>query len=133
MYLDYSEYRSMGGNLEQSAFIPIMRRAERLVNAQAAGQTGKRIQAIINAGEGVPPAVSECIYELVEYLSVNAPSSGERRISSESQSLGGQSESVSYMTVTDEQVKAECDDIIYNTLFGGGCGELLYRGLNYAE
>lgn len=133
MHLSYQRYLEMGGGLDSSAFAVFSRRAERLINAQAGGQTGRRIQTEINAGRGVPCAVSECVFELAEFLSAGAPPPGARQVASESQSLGGQSESVSYVTVTGEQVQAECEEIIYNTLYGGGCGDLLYRGCGGAE
>lgn len=126
MYLCYDEYVSMGGALDASAFHMYGRRAEKILNAQAGGQTGRRIGKIINAGEGVPCAVKDCIFELVEFLSVNSPQT--KQVASESQTLGGQSENISYVTLTKEQIKAECSDIIYNSIFGGGMGELLYGG-----
>lgn len=126
MYLKYDDFKEMGGVLDETAFKTHARKAEYMLNSQSAGRTGKRINTLINAGEGVPQAVKDCIYELICYLSVNAV--GSKKITSESQSLGGQSESVSYAMVTEEQVNAECENIIYGTMFGGGCGNLLYLG-----
>ncbi len=126
MYLTYDEYTAYGGKSDASAFTEYNRRAEQMVRSQAAGQTGKRIDAL----EDVPQAVKDCIFDLIQFLSVNAAEN--RNIVNESQSSDGVTESYSYASKTDEQIAAEGEDIIYNSFFGGGIGELLYRGLNYA-
>lgn len=129
MYLEYEDYHLMGGaELEQTAYQSFARKAEYLLNSQAAGRTGKRIKTLQNAGEDIPQAVKDCIYELVCYLSANVSANG-RKIASESQSLGGQSESISYSVLSDEQINTECQNIIYGTMFGGGYGNLLYLGV----
>ena len=127
MFLDYDTYVNMGGTLEQTAFQLYNRRAESLIRAQAAGQTGKRIDKM---GE-VPEAVKACAFDLITLLSAHP--TGEKQVTAESQSLGGQSESVSYAATDAAGVAAECDDLIFNAFYGAGLGELLYRGLHYAE
>ena len=124
MFLDYETYKNMGGTLEQSAFNVYNRRSEYMVRSQAAGQTGQRID---NLAE-IPAAVKDCIFDLILLMSSQA--FGKGRVSSESQTLGGQSESKSYEWLTSEQLAAEYDDIIYNSFYGAGIGELLYRGFS---
>lgn len=126
MYLTYEEYTEYGGKSDASAFTEYNRRAEYLVRSQAAGQTGIRIDAL----EDIPQAVKDCIFNLIQFLSVNSP--GDKNIVSESQSSDGVTESYSYASKTDEQISVESEEIIYNSFYGGGIGELLYRGLNYA-
>lgn len=122
MYLEYDEYVNMRGTLEQSAFIPLERKARYLINSQAGGQTGERIGRLTE----LPQVVKDCMYELISFLSVNAAE--EKQISSESQSQGGASESYSYVTRTDEEIARQCSDIIEQCFYGGGIGGLLYRG-----
>ena len=127
MFLDYDTYTEMGGTLEQSAFNLYNRKAEYAVRSQAAGQTGQRIDNLTE----IPEAVKTCIFDLISLMSSQAFGNG--RVSSESQTLGGQSESKSYEWLTSDQLAAEYDDIIYNSFYGGGIGGLLYRGLDYAQ
>lgn len=122
MYLEYDEYVNMRGTLEQSAFIPLERKARYLINSQAGGQTGERIGKLTE----LPQAVKDCMFDIISFLSVN--SAGEKQISSESQSQGGASESYSYVTRTDEEITRQCSDIIERCFYGGGIGGLLYRG-----
>lgn len=122
VYLTYEEYKAMGGILDDAAFSSAERKARQMINAQAAGQTGKRIAALSE----LPQAVKDCTFDLISFLSVHGPC--EKQASSERQSQGGSSESISYVTKTDEQISAEADDIIFNCFYGGGVGELLYRG-----
>lgn len=124
MYLDYDEYQSMGGNLDNSAFAQWERKAEYEINAQAAGKTGTRISKLTE----LPQAVKDCTFDLIQFLSVNADN-GDKTVTSESQSSGGVSESYSYNVLDKDQIQAETESIIYNTFFGGGIGDLLYRGL----
>lgn len=124
MYLEYSEFQQMGGNLDSSAFALYERRAENLINSQAAGQTGTRIAKLTE----LPSAIKECVFDLVMFLSSNADYN--RVVTSESQSSGGVSESVSYNVMDATQINAQIDDIIYNGFYGGGVGDLLYRGVD---
>lgn len=124
MYLDYEEYTAMGGNLGNSAFTQWESKAEYEINAQSAGKTGMRISKLPE----LPQAVKDCTFDLIQFLSVNADS-GNKTVTSESQSSGGVSESYSYNVLDKDQIQAECESIIYNTFFGGGIGHLLYRGL----
>lgn len=123
MYLDYDEYAGMGGNLDTSAFAQWERKAEYEINSQAAGKTGTRISKLTE----LPKAVKDCTFDLIQFLSENAGCL--KTVTSESQSSGGVSESYSYNVLDKDQIQAETESIIFNTFYGGGIGELLYRGL----
>ena len=109
MYLDYQTYKNMGGTLDNSAFNTAERKAEYLVNSQAGGKTGERLSEF----ETLPQAVKDCVFELVNHLS----NYDGKTIASESQSLGGQSESVSYVTVSAQEAQESALDIIYTHLY----------------
>jgi hypothetical protein len=123
MYLDYDTYLEMGGNLDNSAFTRWERKAEYEINAQAAGKTGTRISKL----EETPQAVKDCTFDLIQFLSDNTADG--KTVTSESQSSGGVSESYSYNVLGKDQIQAEAESIIYNAFYGGGIGDLLYRGL----
>lgn len=120
MYLTENEYKEMGGALSGCAFYIAERKAEYLINAQAGGMTGRRIRCLSE----IPQAVKDCMFELINLVSDNS----KVKISSESQSQDGVSESVSYAVKTDDEQTAEYENIIYDFLYGGGCENLLYRG-----
>lgn len=120
-YLTYEEYVQMGGTLDGAAFNIAERKARYLINSQAGGQTGKRIASL----DELPQAVKDCVFDLIPLMVENEG----QQISSESQSQGGASESYSYVTKTYDEIANECEEIICNLFYGGGIGELLYRGL----
>ena len=109
MYLDYQTYLDMGGTLDNSAFTTAERKAEYLVNSQAGGKTGERLSEFAT----LPQAVKDCVFELVNHLTEY----GGKMVASESQSLGGQSESVSYVTVSAQEAQEAVLDIIYRYLY----------------
>lgn len=109
MYLDYQTYQNMGGTLDNSAFTTAERKAEYLVNSQAGGKTGERLSEFAT----LPQAVKDCMFELVNHLTEY----GGKIVASESQSLGGQSESVSYVTVSAQEAQEAALDIIYTYLY----------------
>ena len=111
MYLDYQTYKNMGGTLDNSAFIAIDRKAEYLINSKAGGKTGDRIGKLTE----LPQAVIDCTYDLIQHLSANAFDGSE--VASESQSLGGQSESYSYSLLSKEQADSETENIIFTYLY----------------
>jgi len=123
MYLEYDEYQDMGGTLDMSAFTQWERKAEYEINAQAAGKTGTRISKLSE----LPQAVKDCTFGLIQFLSANA--SDSKTVTSESQSSGGVTESISYNVLDKDQIQGECESIIYDAFYGGGVGHLLYRGL----
>lgn len=124
MYLTYEEYKEMGGTLECAAFVMLERRAEYAINAQAGGKTGERIQTLSET----PQAVKDCVFELVTHMSANAFDGSS--VKSESQSLGGQSESYTYSTLTKQEADAQTEEIIYNFLYPLKISgmSVLYRG-----
>ena len=109
MYLDYQTYKNMGGTLDNSAFTTAERKAEYLVNSQAGGKTGERLSEFST----LPQAVKDCVFGLVNHLTEY----GGKMVASESQSLGGQSESVSYVTVSAQEAQEAALDIIYMYLY----------------
>ena len=109
MYLNYQTYQNMGGTLDNSAFTTAERKAEYLVNSQAGGKTGERLSEF----ETLPQAVKDCVFVLVNHLTEY----GGKMVASESQSLGGQSESVSYVTVSAQEAQEALLDIIYTYLY----------------
>lgn len=124
MYLTHEEYKEMGGTLECAAFVMLERRAEYAINAQAGGKTGERIQTLSET----PQEVRDCVFELVTHMSANAFDGSA--VKSESQSLGGQSESYTYSTLTKQESDAQAEEIIYNFLYPLKIGgvSVLYRG-----
>lgn len=121
-YLSFLEYRQMGGDtLGADTFSAAEQKARYVLNAQAAGQTGRRIAALPQ----VPQPVKDCIFSLLEWQEQHKGG----QISSESQSQGGESESYSYVTKTENELQTELESLIADVLIGGGAGWLLYRGL----
>lgn len=111
MYLTYGEFCDMGGTMEKAAFDRLERRAEYLINSRANGRTGERINELTQ----FPRAIKDCTFELVMHMSNNNfDGSG---VQSESQSLGGQSESVTYSRLTKEESEKEINSIIYDFLY----------------
>lgn len=96
----------MGGDLDNSAFTVIDRRAEYLINSQAGGKTGLRIRQLSE----LPQAVIDCTFDLITHLSISVDN-----VASESQTLGGQSESKSY--ISKEEINAEAFSIIHSYLY----------------
>jgi hypothetical protein len=129
MFLEYEAYKKMGGTLDLSAYTMYSRDAEYKIRAQAAGQTGERLDRIISAQGGVPQTVKDCIFKLVSLLSAPCNSG----VTSESQSQGGQSESIHYVSKSASEIDDECDEVIRSYLTAGGLGNVLYRGAEYAE
>ena len=101
----------MGGTLDNSAFTALDRKAEYLINSQAGGKTGERIGKLTE----IPQAVIDCTFDLIQHLSANAFDGST--VASESQSLGGQSESYSYSVLSKEQADSEAEDIIFTYLY----------------
>jgi len=123
MYLTYEDYAEMGGELDLTEFNIYERRAEAAINSQAAGMTGKRLKKL----EEIPECVKYCIFDLIQFLVQNADYS--RQAASESQSSGSVSESISYgNSRLPEDISESQSDMIYTAFFGGGIGDLLYRG-----
>ena len=120
-YLTYEEYKSMGGELNEAAFLRNVDRACGFVDLH----TKSRLQSVLEVSQRVKAGVRD----LVEYLANNV-SSG-KVITSKSQSACGVSESESYATKTADDMDAEMLNIVYDYLATekDDCGTpLMYRG-----
>ncbi len=122
MYLEYADYVEMGGILDEDVYNSLEKKARYLINSQASGRCGDRIAEL----SVLPECIKECVFELVSFLAVN--NSTDKQIASESQSQGGASESLSYITKTDAEIEQQEESIIHDYLYGGGYGHLLYKG-----
>ena len=120
-YLTYEEYKSMGGELNEAAFLRNVDRACGFVDLH----TQSRLQSVLE----VSARVKACVRDLVEYLANNV-SSG-KSVTSKSQSAGGVSESESYETKTADEINAEMLNIVYDYLASEADDRgttLMYRG-----
>ena len=120
-YLTYEEYKSMGGELNEAAFLRNVDRACGFVDLH----TQSRLQSVLE----VSARVKACVRDLVEYLANNV-SSG-KAVTSKSQSAGGVSESESYATKTTDEINAEMLNIVYDYLASEADDRgtpLMYRG-----
>ena len=122
MYLEYADYVAMGGILDEDVYNSLERKARYLISAQASGRTGDRIAEL----SVLPECIKDCVFELVSFISIN--DAMDKQIASESQSQGGASESLSYVTKTDAEIEQQEESIIRDCLYGGGYGHLLYKG-----
>lgn len=118
-YMTYDEYADIGGALDFASFDRVVDRACGVVDAYTFG----RVRNIAN----VPFAVKCCIRDLCECMAE------ERRgqVASKSQSAGGVSESVTYVTVSRDDANAEIRDIVLDWLMSADDDKgtpLLYRG-----
>ena len=100
IYLTYTEYKEIGGKLDEAAFIRNIERACTMLDV--------RTQSRLDAFEVIPQIVKIVCADLVEYISTNTV---EKSITSKSQSAGGVSESESYATKTAEDYSADLDRI----------------------
>ena len=119
-YLTYTEYKEIGGTLEQTAFIRNIDRACGIID----NATHNRIECM----KKVPQRAKALCRDLVEYLAEN---NGVKIATSKSQSAGGVSESESYATKTTDEINAEMFCIVYDYLIGEkdeNGTPLLYRG-----
>ena len=120
-YLTYEEYKSMGGELNEAAFLRNVDRACGFVDLH----TQSRLQSVLE----VSARVKACVRDLVEYLANNV-SSG-KSVTSKSQSAGGVSESESYATKNTDEINAEMLNIVYDYLASEADDRgtpLMYRG-----
>ena len=121
IYLTYTEYKEIGGTLEETAFIRNIDRACGIID----NATRNRIECMAE----VPQRAKALCRDLVEYLARNSTS--DVVISSRSQSAGGVSESESYATKTADEINAEMFCVVYDYLISekdDNGTPLLYRG-----
>ena len=120
-YLTYEQYKSMSGELNETAFNRNIDRACGFVDLH----TQSRLQSVLEVSQ----RAKACVRDLVEYLANNV--SSEKAVTSKSQSEGGVSESESYATKTADDINAEMLCIVYDYLADekDDCGTpLIYRG-----
>lgn len=100
IYLTYTEYKEIGGILDETAFIRNIDRACAMID--------NRTQSRLECFEKIPQIVKVVCADLVDYISTNIV---EKTVTSKSQSAGGVSESESYATKTAEDYSADLDRI----------------------
>jgi hypothetical protein len=100
IYLTYTEYKELGGTLEETAFIRNIDRACAIID--------NRTQSRFECFEEIPQIVKVVCADLVDYVATNTV---DKAITSKSQSAGGVSESESYATKTAEDYSADLDRI----------------------
>lgn len=121
IYLTYTEYKEIGGTLEETAFNRNIDRACGIID----NATHNRIECM----EEVPQKAKALCRDLVEYLAKNDTT--EIAVTSRSQSAGGVSESESYATKTADDVYGDIQNMIYDYLLNVTDDNgipLLYRG-----
>lgn len=120
IYLTYTEYKEIGGILEETAFNRNIDRACGVID----NATHNRIVCM----KEVPQKVKPLCRDLLEYLVEN---NSTKIITSKSQSAGGVSESESYATKTADDVYGDIQNMIYDYLLNVTDDKgtpLLYRG-----
>jgi hypothetical protein len=121
IYLTYTEYKEIGGTLEETAFIRNIDRA--------CGMIDNRTQSRLECFEEIPQIVKVVCADLVDYIATNTVD--KPIVTSKSQSAGGVSESESYATKIDDEINCEMLNIVYDYLATekDDCGTpLMYRG-----
>ena len=119
-YLTYEQYTEIGGVLEMTAFDRYIDRVCGIIDNATFGRLEKMTE--------IPRQVRACCRELVEYMAKNVE---QGNVSSQSQSAGVVSESVTYTTKTTEDIENECANIIFDFLGSVKTDNgtpLLYRG-----
>jgi hypothetical protein len=99
-YLTYTEYKEIGGTLDETAFNRNIDRACAMID--------NRTQSRLECFEEIPQIVKVVCVDLVDYIATNTV---EKTVTSKSQSAGGVSESESYATKTAEDYSADFDRI----------------------
>lgn len=101
-YLTYDEYISMGGELNETAFLRNIDRACVMIDI--------RTQSRLEAFESIPQIVKIVCADLVGYIATNTVE--KPFVTTKSQSAGGVSESESYAVKTAEDFANDLDRII---------------------
>lgn len=120
-YLTYTEYKELGGTLEETAFNRNIDRSCGIID----NATHNRIADM----KSIPQNVKPLCRDLVEYFAANFGSS--KQVSSRSQSAGGVSESESFVIRSIEERAGEIDDMVKDYLLNvvdDNGTPLLYRG-----
>lgn len=101
IYLTYTEYKEIGGTLEETAFNRNIDRACAMID--------NRTQSRLECFDEIPQIVKFVCRDLVEYISTNTVE--KPIVTSKSQSAGGVSESESYVVKTVDDYSADLDRI----------------------
>lgn len=120
IYIDFEEYKEIGGVLDVTAFNRNINRACGIID----NATHNRIEGMAE----VPQRAKALCRDLVEYLVEN---NGDKIVTSKSQSAGGLSESESYATKTADDVYGDIQNMLYDYLGNEKDDKgtpLLYRG-----
>ena len=120
-YLTYEEYTAIGGICDSTAFDRNITKATAIIDTE----THKRVWDM----ETIPEQVKALCRDLIELYYRNSTS--EKVITSQSQTAGAVSESVSYAATTQEDVKQAADNLVYDYLMSvedDNGTPLLYRG-----
>ena len=112
MYLAYEEYRTFGGELNNTEFNRFSFRAESEIDNATFGRCKELTE--------IPEAVKRCVFELVEFFSKNSKNGAVSPI----QSFSNDGYSVSY--VEQKKPQEQIADIIYTYLANT---DLLYCGV----
>ena len=121
IYLTYTEYKEIGGTLEETAFIRNIDRACSIID----NATHKRIECMVE----VPQKAKALCRELIDYMSVYL--TFDSPVQSRSQSAGGVSESESYAIKSKDELQMDIDNMIVDYLMAetdDNGTPLLYRG-----
>ena len=100
-YLTYTEYKEIGGSIDETAFNRNIDRACAMID--------NRTQSRLEEFDSIPQIVKIVCADLIDYIANN--SVDKAVVTSKSQSAGGVSESESYATKTAEDYSADLDRI----------------------
>ena len=120
-YLTYECYLAVGGICDSATFDRNITKATAIIDTE----THKRVWDM----ETIPEQVKALCRDLVELYARNNTS--DKVVTSQSQSAGAVSESISYATATQEDVKQAADNMVYDYLMSvtdDNGTPLLYRG-----
>ncbi len=130
-YLTYEEYKSLGGNLDQTPFNLLEFEAQKIID----GNTQNRL---INVSE-IPQEVKLCIFKLINsILKFSKEEDNSQNSNIASENIDGYS--VTYNNVSLDQIEnvvksknIELNDIVYDYLLGVIVNDkaLLYRGVTW--
>lgn len=112
-YITYDEYENLGGVLDVTAFNRYSVRAFGRITQRTQGRIGE---------DNITAEVKNLCRDLIEYFANNDVV--KQKISSASQSMGGVSESESYVVKTSSDIENDIEEMFRDYL----PPELLYRG-----
>lgn len=124
IYIDFEEYKELGGVLDVTAFNRNVDRACGIID----NETKNRIENM----KDVPREAKVCCRDLTEYLNSNFLVN-EKTLNSRSQSVDGVSESESYTIKTADDMYGDIQNILCDYLLkikDDKGTPILYRGLN---